>query len=122
MPNTAFAGFALCVLALTAASATARDWDGFTPRDPSLKQPGHWEWAWDGSDSLGIGLVGATVHYVPNGPARVVIAGPDEGLERVRVGRGQTRWCEESIAIKGLDVTVSGVTLHHVALSGADDT
>ncbi len=124
MSNTAFAntGFAVCVLALAVASATARDWEGFTPRDPSLKQSGHWEWAWDGSDGLGIGLVGATVHYVPNGPARIVITGPDEALERVRVGQGQIRWCEDCRAIKGLEVTVSGVILHHVALSGADDT
>jgi len=124
MPNTAFAntGFALCVVALAAASATARDWDDFTPRDPSLKQPGHWEWSWDGNDSLGIGLVGATVHYVPNGPARIVITGPDEALERIRVGQGQIRWCEDCHAIKGLEVTVSGVTLHNVALNGADVT
>src|ERR1700759_1905130 len=110
MPNTAFANtvFAVCALALTVASATARDWEGFAPRDPSLKQPGHWEWAWDGNDSLGIGLVGATVHYVPNGPARIVITGPDNALERVRVGQGQICWCEECRVIKGRVVSGSG--------------
>lgn len=123
MFDTALAktGFALCLLSLAATTALARDRDDFTPRDPSLKQPGHWEWAWDGSDGLGIGLVGARVHYEPTGPARIVITGPDEALERVRVGQGQIRWCEDCRAIKGLDVTVSGVTLHSVALSGADE-
>ncbi|HEX4634722.1 MAG TPA: DUF2807 domain-containing protein [Rhizomicrobium sp.] len=122
MTNNAFAktGFALCLLSLVVVPAMARDRYEFTPREPSLKQPGHWEWAWDGEDGLGIGLVGATVHYVPKGPARIVITGPDEALERVRVGQGQVRWCEECHAVKGLDVTVSGVVLHHVALGGAD--
>src|SRR5689334_7221849 len=122
MSNTAFAkaGFALCLLSLTVAPAIARDGYDFTPREPSLKQSGHWEWAWDGDDGLGVGLVGATVHYVPKGPARIVITGPDEALERVRVGQGQIRWCEDCRAIRGLEVTVSGVTLHNVALHGAD--
>lgn len=113
------AGFALCFFALLP-SAYARGWDDFTPREPSLKQSGHWEWAWDGSDGLGVALVGAKVRYVPTLPARIVITGPDEALERVRVGQGQIRWCDNCRAIKGLEVTVSGVTLHKVALAGAD--
>src|ERR1700755_2990311 len=107
------AGLVFCLLA---APALARSSDDFTPRDPSLKQPGHWEWAWDGSDGLGVGLVGAKVHYVPTGPARIVITGPDEALAQVRVGQGQIRWCDDCRAIRGLEVTVSGVTLRHVAL------
>jgi hypothetical protein len=113
-------GFAVCLLSLFALSASARDSYGFTPREPSLKQAGHWEWDWDGGDGLGIGLVGATVHYVPTGPARIVITGSNEALERVRVGQGQIRWCEDCRAINGLEITVSGVTLHNVALGGAD--
>jgi hypothetical protein len=122
MSSTRFsgAGFALCLLSLAATPSVARDHGDFTPRDPSLKQPGHWEWTWDGEDGLGVGLVGATVHVVPGGPARIVITGPDEALQKVRVGQGQIRWCEDCRAIKGLDVTVSGVTLHNVALHGAD--
>jgi hypothetical protein len=122
MSNTAFAkaGFAFCLLSLSVVPAMARDGYDFTPREPSLKQSGHWEWAWDGEDGLGVGLVGATVHYVPQGPARIVITGPAEALERVRVGQGQIRWCEDCRAIRGLEVTVSGVTLHNVALHGAD--
>jgi hypothetical protein len=58
--------------------------------------------------------------YVPTLPARIVITGPDEALERVRVGQGQVRWCHDCRAIKGLEVIVSGVTLHNVALNGAD--
>ena len=121
MANTAFAKAAsvACLLLLTA-SAQARSWNDFTPRDPSLKQSGHWEWDWDGSDGLGISLVGAKVRYVPTLPARIVITGPDEALERVRVGQGQIRWCDNCRAVKGLEVIVSGVTLHNVALNGAD--
>jgi hypothetical protein len=119
MTSTVFAkaGLALCLFAVP---AQARDWQSFTPRDPSLKQSGHWEWDWDGSDALGVSLVGAKVRYVPTLPARIVITGPDEALERVRVGQGEIRWCDNCRAVKGLDVIVSGVTLHNVALSGAD--
>ena len=121
MSNAAFikCGSALCLFALLI-PAQARSWDDFTPREPSLKQSGHWEWQWDGGDSLGVSLVGAKVRYVPTLPARIVITGPNEALERVRVGQGQIRWCNDCQAIKGLEVTVSGVTLHNVALSGAD--
>lgn len=121
MASTVFAkaGLAFCLLALIA-PAQARSWEDFTPREPTLKQSGHWEWAWDGSDGLGISLVGAKVRYVPTLPARIVITGPDEALERVRVGQGQVRWCDNCRAIKGLEVIVSGVTLHNVALAGAD--
>ena len=113
------AGFAFSLLMLLA-PAQARSWEDFTPRDPSLKQSGHWEWDWDGSDGLGVSLVGAKVRYVPTLPARIVITGPDEALERVRVGQGQVRWCDNCRAIKWLEVIVSGVTLHNVALNGAD--
>lgn len=121
MISTVFAkaGFALSLLMLLA-PAQARSWNDFTPRDPSLKQSGHWEWDWDGSDALGISLVGAKVRYVPTLPARIVITGPDEALERVRVGQGQIRWCDNCRAIRGLEVIVSGMTLHNVALAGAD--
>jgi hypothetical protein len=120
MLNPFFAKIALCLFALSLVPAQARSWDDFTPRDPSLKQPGHWEWAWDGNDGLGIGVSGATVHYMPTGPARIVITGPDTALEQVRVGQGQIRWCEDCQGRKGLDITVSGVSLHNVALHGAD--
>jgi len=122
MSNMIFAkaGFAACLVSFVIAPALARDDYDFTPREPSLKQSGHWEWAWDGADGLGVGLVGANVHYVPGGPARIVITGPDEALERVRVGQGQIRWCQDCRAIRGLEVTVGGVTLHNVALHGAD--
>ena len=121
MPTSVYtkAGFALCLLALLA-PAQARSRDDFTPREPSLKQSGHWEWDWDGSDSLGVSLAGAKVRYIPTLPARITIIGPDEALERVRVGQGQIRWCDDCRALKGLEVIVSGVPLHHVALSGAD--
>ena len=122
MPNPIFAraGFVLALLSLALVSAQARGWDDFTPREPSLKQSGHWEWAWDGTDGLGVGLTGATVHYVPAGPARITITGPQEALEQVRVGQGQIRWCQDCRGRKGLEITVSGVALRNVALGGAD--
>ena len=119
MQNSSIAKVALCLFSVVlSAPALARDWSDFTPRDPSAKQPGHWEWAWDGDDGLGVN-VGATVHYVAGGPARITVTGPDELLEKLRVGQGEIRWCEDC-SIRGgrLDITVSGVTLHNVALHG----
>ena len=111
--------FALLSLSL-ALPALARDWnDDFTPREPSLKQSGHWEWEWDGKDGLGVS-VRATVHYVPGGPARIVVRGSNDLLEKLRVGQGQIRWCEDCrVGGDRLDITVSGVTLRNVALHGA---
>jgi hypothetical protein len=112
-----FAKVALCLFALSLVPAQARS--DFTPRDPSLRQPGHWEWAWDGKDGLGVS-VAATVHYVPSGPARISVSGPDELLEKLRIGQGQIRWCEDCRIRDGrLDITVSGVALRSVALQGA---
>lgn len=108
-------GFLSLALAMP---ALARSWDDFTPREPSLKQSGHWEWDWDGTDGLGVS-VRATVHYIPSGPARIVVNGPNELLEKLRVGQGQIRWCEDCRAGGDrLDITVSGVTLRNVALHG----
>jgi hypothetical protein len=100
----------------------AKGWDDFTPREPSLKQSGHWEWAWDGTDRLDVG-VPATVHYVPTGPARIVINGPDEMLERLRVGQGEIKIpCDHCHFDNGkLDITVSGVVLRSVGLFGSVD-
>src|SRR5258708_40913 len=120
MPSSAVVKIALGLLAWAIAPAGARGWNDFTPREPSLKQSGHWEWAWDGNDGLGVGLSGATVHYVPNGPARITITGPDDALEQGRVGQGEIRWCENCRGRKGLDIPVSGGALHNVALGGAD--
>jgi Putative auto-transporter adhesin, head GIN domain len=113
-------GFVLFLVSLLGAPlAQARSWDGFTLREPSLKQSGHWEWTWDGTDGLGI-EVPATVHYVATGPARIVITGPDDMLEQLAVGQGQIKArCDDChFGRHMLDVTVSGVALRNVALSG----
>ena len=108
-------GFLSLALAMP---ALARSWDDFTPREPSLKQSGHWEWDWDGTDGLGVS-VRATVHYITSGPARIVVNGPNELLGKLRVGQGQIRWCEDCrVGGDRLDITVSGVTLRNVALHG----
>lgn len=111
-------GFALCILSLSLAGASAKDWRGFTPREPSAKQPGRWEWTWDGKDGLGVGI-GATVRYVPSGPARIVIAGPEESLQQLEVGQGQIRWCDTCRGSRNLEVVVSGVTLRSVSVHGS---
>jgi hypothetical protein len=114
-------GKAALALVLLTGAAAANDWDGFTPREPSLKQPGHWEWAWDGSDGLGIS-VPATVHYVRTGPARISITGPEEMLNQIRVGQGQIRFCRDCWGRgEHVDITVSGVALRKVALAGGGE-
>jgi len=119
MPNSFFAKVALCLFALSLVPAQARS--DFTPRDPSLKQPGHWEWAWDGDEGLGVS-VAAAVHYVPSGPARITVTGPEDLLERLRIGQGQIQWCEDCHVRSGrLDITVGGVPLRSVALHGGGD-
>jgi len=63
--------------------------------------------------------VRATLHDIPSGPARIVVNGPNELLEKLRVGQGQIRWCEDCrVGGDRLDITVSGVTLRNVALHG----
>jgi hypothetical protein len=113
---------AALALGLLSLAAEARDWDSFMPREPSLKQPGHWEWAWDGRDGLGIS-VPATVHYQRSGPARIVITGPDEMLDQLRVGQGEIRFCRDCWGTSRgrLDITVSGVALRNVALAGGGE-
>jgi hypothetical protein len=106
-------------LGLLVVGASARDWDGFTPRDPSLRQPGHLEWTWDGSDGLDVSVAGI-VHYQRGGPARISISGPEDVLRFVRVGQGHIRYCEDcrDAPRTQLDITVSGVPLRKVSLAG----
>lgn len=115
------AGFVFCLLGLSL-PVNARDWSNFTPRAPSVKQSGHWEWNWDGSDGLDV-RAPAIVHYVPTGPARIVINGPDEMLDRLRIGQGRIEMECFDCHFDGreLDITVSGVTLHHVAIGGSSE-
>jgi hypothetical protein len=114
------AGFALCLLSMSLAGASAKDRSDFTPREPSAKQPGRWEWSWDGKDGLGLSIP-ATVHYTPTGPARIVISGPDEILEQLEVGQGQIRFCDNCRGGRRLTVTVSGVPLRNVAVHGSGE-
>jgi len=112
-------GVAALTLGLLSVGAAARDWNGFTPREPSLKQPGHQEWTGDGSDGLGVAVSGV-VHYQRGGPARISISGPDEVLEKLRVGQGQIRYCDDCrVPRTPLDITVSGVPLRRVSLAGS---
>jgi hypothetical protein len=115
----AIAMTALVLLAATAASG--RDWDDdFVPRAPVVQQPGHYEWDWDGKDSLGI-QAPVSVRYTPQGAPRIVATGPGELLAHLQVGQGRIR-VDRDYHYSGRDsvqVTVTGVTVHNIALSGS---
>ncbi|HEY4078837.1 MAG TPA: DUF2807 domain-containing protein [Rhizomicrobium sp.] len=113
-------GLALCALFLFSVSAaSSRSW-AFVAREPLVKQPGHREWAWDGSDGFGI-EVPATVHYVQGGSPRIVITGPDDMLAQIAVGQGQVQCADDPCRFdRGkLDVTVGGVALRSIGISGS---
>jgi putative autotransporter adhesin-like protein len=114
-------GLALVVLFLFCVPASSRSSNGgFVARAPSVNQPGHREWAWDGTDSFGI-EVPATVHYVQGGAPRIVITGPDDMLAQVAVGQGQIRCADDACQFNHgkLDVTVGGMALCGIAISGS---
>ncbi|HVV28710.1 MAG TPA: DUF2807 domain-containing protein [Rhizomicrobium sp.] len=103
-------------------AADSRTWDGYTAREPVMRQPGRMEWRWDGGDRLGID-VPATVHYSAAGPVRVVITGSDDLLAHIRFGQGHI-WFEEGLRMvndrdEKLDVQVSGMPLHDIAINGS---
>lgn len=108
-------------LALAATAAVARGWEGdFVPREPAVKQSGHYEWSWDGRDDLGLEAP-ATLRYTPEGSPRIVITGPDDLLAHVQVGQGRIR-VDRDWHYSGNDrlvVTVTGVTVHNIALAGS---
>jgi len=59
---------------------------------------------------------------VRTGPARISITGPDEMLDQIRVGQGQIRFCRDCWGRgEHVDITVSGVPLHHVSLAGGGE-
>lgn len=116
----------LAILALLAlplmGTANARDWDdGFTPRDPVVSQPGHREWTWDGGNKLALEAP-VTLHYSPDGPARVVATGPDEMLNHLRFGQGRIRADNDWNFLRDggrVTVTVTGVTAEKISLAGS---
>jgi hypothetical protein len=113
---------AVLVLPLGASfSSQARNWnDDFVPRQPSLVQPGHREWAWEGDDGLAIEAP-VTLHYSPAGSPRVVVTGPDELISHIQFGQGRIR-VDDDWHFPGrgrVEVTVTGVTVHNVALAGS---
>jgi hypothetical protein len=109
------ARLALALLLATAAAATAQDVD----------RPGHREFAWDGGDTLSVG--GAmTVRVRQDGPARVVVTGPDDLVREVTLNNGRLgfdngwRWFGRSFSGKGdIQVTITGVKLNDVSVSGS---
>ena len=109
---------ALLTLPLCGAAA-ARDWS-FHPVQPVVDQPGHREWAWDGDDGLAVEAP-VTVHYSPAGPPRVVATGPAEMVSHMQFGQGRIRVDDDwhSRGHDDVQVTVTGVTVHKIALAGS---
>ena len=108
-------------LGLTGAALAQDFFDG---EKPAVQTADRVEWAWDGGDRVGI-AVPATVHYQQGGSPRVIVKGPAGLLSRVRYDHGQLglvrspfdwNWDGEK-----LDVTLTGMTLHQVALAGRVD-
>jgi hypothetical protein len=89
-----------------------------------VDRSGHREFAWDGGDSLSVS--GAmTVRVRRDGPARVVVTGPAELVERVVLRRGHLgmernwSWWGGRSSSERLLVEISGAPLEHVAVSGS---
>jgi hypothetical protein len=102
--------------------AIARSWD-FTPLAPVVDQPGHKEWTWNGERSLSLG-VPAVVRYQRDGAPRIIITGPQDALNRVRVGEGRIAreddgWHWGFGGDETLQVTVTGVALDRVSIGGS---
>jgi hypothetical protein len=110
----------LGLIALPLAAFARGDDLGFTPRDPAVVQPGHWEWAWDGDDGLSLETP-VTLHYRVGGPARIVATGPDEILKHLLIGQGHIRADNDWHFLNAdhVTVTVTGVTAHKIALAGS---
>jgi hypothetical protein len=108
-----------CGLALATTGALARDWD-FNPREPSLKQPGHYEWNWDGKDGLTLGAP-ATLRYTPEGTPRITVTGPQEVLDHIQVGQGYIRVDRDYhyMGRERAQITVTGITVHDITLAGS---
>jgi hypothetical protein len=61
------------------------------------------------------------MHYRVGGPARIVATGPDEILKHLRIGQGHIRADNDwhFLHADRVTVTVTGVTVHQIALSGS---
>lgn len=117
--KTVIAMTAAMLAVLAAGAAMARGWDEFTPQDPVVKQPGRVEWKWDGDDGIGIGAP-VTAHYTPGGSPRIVATGSDDVLAHLQEWHGEVRM-EPGWRNSGngrAEVTITGVTVHNIALSG----
>ena len=115
-------GLSLGVVFLALAFSTAGISRDFTSRAPSSQQAGQKEWNWDGGDHVRIAVPG-TVHYQPGGTPKVIVRGPADLMDRVRFGDGELRldddWFDGGSHGERLDVTLVGMTLRDIGLSGS---
>lgn len=116
-------GLSLGVIFLAMAAVTtagmSRDFAG---RAPTTQGRNQLEWSWDGGDRARIAVPG-TVHYQPGGSPKVIVRGPADLLDRVRFQDGELRldrdWFDSWNNNEDLDVTLVGMTLHDIGLSGS---
>src|SRR4051812_16705776 len=106
------------ILSVSAACAQAQNVD----------RPGHREFAWSGGNALSVS--GAmTVRVRKDGPARVVVTGPDDLVRRVILDRGhlglENNWSwwggNSWPRNERLEVEISGVSLNDVSVSGSSN-
>jgi hypothetical protein len=112
---SAVTGVAFLMLAPGSVAHAADDMRG---RQADVRKPGHYEWSWDGSDSLTIG-VPATVRYTPEGPPRIVITGPDEFLSHIRLEKGLIGTNKRDCSSECAQMTITGITVRDITLAGA---
>jgi hypothetical protein len=115
----AFAKVGLVVaLSIPAACAMAQNVD----------RPGHREFAWDGGNALSVSSA-MTVRVRKDGPARVVVNGPDELVKRVFLRQGhlglENNWSwwggNDWVRDGRLEVEISGASLNEVGVSGSSN-
>jgi hypothetical protein len=113
----AFAKIGLVVaLSIPAACATAQ----------TVDRPGHREFAWDGGNVLSVSSA-MTVRVRKDGPARVIVNGPEELVKRVYLRQGhlglENNWSwwggGDWIRNGQLQVEISGVSVNEIGVSGS---
>ena len=116
-------GLSLSVVFMMLAFSTASMSLDFSGEKPAVKTADRLEWAWDGGERARIGGP-STVHYQPGGSPRIVVRGPARLLDRVRFRDGELQLDQDlfgNFDTMGdrLDITITGVKLRDIGLSGS---
>ena len=96
----------------------------FTGEPPAAYTATSRSWTWDGGDALHVSIP-ATVRLVPGSSPRITVQGPADALSRIAYGHGHLElvrhgfWNEANWDGDAVTVTITGVTLHSIALAGS---